>query len=143
MKFHANRFEHHVLIPSGERRLNGILRFSDGAVGVVVLAHAGDRAGFATLLIDLRAQTETEVRSKAADVELLAYRLQHVAEWLAKEPESATCRSAITAAAPGERRRCWRRPAIRLRCGQSSPAAANPTWTRRTCGQFRARRCSS
>ncbi len=91
-----------LAIPSGARRLSGILDVPAGAAGVVAFAHGSGSgrlsprnqlvarvlhdAGLATLLLDLLEPGEAEDRDKVFDIELLAGRLQDAAAWLAQEP---------------------------------------------------------
>jgi putative phosphoribosyl transferase len=99
----TKRTERQVEIPSGRRRLSGILRVPQDAKGVVAFAHGSgsgrfsprnqfvaralDEGGLATLLIDLLEEEEAEDREKVFDIELLAERLQSAADWLSQEPE--------------------------------------------------------
>jgi putative phosphoribosyl transferase len=109
--------EHQVEIPSGRRRLNGILRVPRGAAGVVAFAHGSgsgrfsprnqfvarvlQEAGLATLLLDLLEEEEAEDRDKVFDIELLAERLQSAADWLSREPETASLRLGYFGASTG------------------------------------------
>lgn len=97
--------ERQVEIPSGQRRLSGILRVPSGAVGVVAFAHGSgsgrfsprnqfvaralEKGGLATLLLDLLEEEEAGDRAKVFDIELLAERLQSAADWLRREPETS------------------------------------------------------
>jgi len=90
-----------VVIPSGERRLQGILSIPRGARAVVAFAHGSGSGRFsprnqfvaevlqqgnlATLLLDLLEEEEEENRANVFDIELLATRLQSAARWLAGE----------------------------------------------------------
>lgn len=94
--------ERQVEIPSGRRRLSGILNVPPGAGGVVSFAHGSgsgrysprnqfvarvlQEAGLATLLLDLLEAGESEDHAKVFDIELLAERLQISADWLSQEP---------------------------------------------------------
>jgi len=94
--------ERQIEIPSGRRRLSGILHVPRDAVGVVAFAHGSgsgrfsprnqfvarvlQEAGLATLLLDLLEEDEAEDREKVFDIELLAERLQSAADWLSQEP---------------------------------------------------------
>ena len=94
-----------MAIPLGPRTLRGTLRWSGTPRGLVVFAHgsgssrrsprnrfvAGELvgAGFATLLMDLLTEAESEDREKVFDVELLANRLVAAAKWAVGEPELA------------------------------------------------------
>ena len=106
-----------VEIPSGRRRLNGILHVPQGAVGVVAFAHGSGSGRFsprnqfvaraleggslATLLLDLLEEEEAEDRKKVFDIELLAYRLQSVADWLREVPETYDLRIGYFGASTG------------------------------------------
>lgn len=94
--------ERQVEIPSGRRRLSGILKVPRDATGVVAFAHGSgsgrfsprnqfvahmlQEAGLATLLLDLLEEEEAEDRNKVFDIGLLAQRLQSAAGWLSQEP---------------------------------------------------------
>lgn len=106
-----------VEIPSGRRRLSGILSVPRGARGVVVFAHGSGSgrfsprnqfvaqvlqdAGLATLLIDLLEEEESEDREKVFDIELLAERLECAANWLSREPETGDLRLGYFGASTG------------------------------------------
>jgi putative phosphoribosyl transferase len=76
----TKRMERQVEIPSGRRRLSGILRVPLGAKGVVAFAHGSgsgrfsprnqfvaralEEGGLATLLLDLLEEDEAEDRQK-------------------------------------------------------------------------------
>jgi len=93
-----------VVIPSGERRLQGILSIPRGARAVVAFAHGSGSGRFsprnqfvaevlqqgnlATLLLDLLEEEEANDRANVFDIELLAARLQCAANWLAGERET-------------------------------------------------------
>jgi putative phosphoribosyl transferase len=97
--------ERQVEIPSGRRRLSGIIDVPRGAVGVVAFAHGSgsgrfsprnqfvarvlQEASLATLLLDLLEEEEAEDREKVFDIELLAERLQSAAHWLRQEPATS------------------------------------------------------
>ena len=96
--------ERQVEIYAGSHRLQGILAMPPAASGIVVFAHGSgsgrhsprnqyvarvlQAGGLATLLIDLLAEDEAEVREKVFDIELLADRLQAAANWLRDETET-------------------------------------------------------
>jgi nucleotide-binding universal stress UspA family protein/pimeloyl-ACP methyl ester carboxylesterase len=85
--------------------LRGELRWTGRPSGVVVFAHGSgsgrysprnrfvadalNRAGFATLLLDLLDETEERNRDKVFDVILLADRLSHAVDWVRGQPEMA------------------------------------------------------
>src|ERR1700741_2262174 len=93
--------EREVEIPSGTRRLSGILSMLTGVKGVVAFAHGSgsgrfsprnqfvarvlQEAGLATLLLDLLEEAEAEGRKQVFDIELLAGRLQSASDWLRKD----------------------------------------------------------
>lgn len=109
--------ERQVEIPSGRRRLSGILRVPSNAVGVVAFAHGSgsgrfsprnqfvaralEDGGLATLLLDLLEEEETRDRAKVFDIELLAERLQIAADWLQREPETSALRLGYFGASTG------------------------------------------
>ncbi|MCI0738702.1 MAG: alpha/beta hydrolase [Gemmataceae bacterium] len=90
-----------VEIPSGRRRLCGILSLPADSKGVVAFAHGSgsgrfsprnqfvagvlQEAGLATLLLDLLEEDEADDRDKVFDIPLLAERLQSAASWLSQE----------------------------------------------------------
>jgi putative phosphoribosyl transferase len=109
--------ERQVEIPSGRRRLSGILHLPRGAVGVVAFAHGSgsgrfsprnqfvarvlQEAGLATLLLNLLEEEEAEDREKVFDIDLLAERLQSAADWLSQEPETGVLRLGYFGASTG------------------------------------------
>ncbi len=109
--------ERPVEIPSGRRRLSGILHVPRGAAGVVAFAHGSgsgrfsprnqfvarvlQEAGLATLLLDLLEEEEAEDREKVFDIELLAERLQSAADWLRQEPATSALRLGYFGASTG------------------------------------------
>jgi putative phosphoribosyl transferase len=104
MVTNANGRERQVEIPSGRRRLSGILTVPPEANGVVAFAHGSgsgrfsprnqfvarvlQEGGLATLLLDLLEEQEAEDREKVFDIELLAARLHDAALWLRQTPET-------------------------------------------------------
>lgn len=98
--------ERQVKIPSGDRELSGILTVPDNATGVVAFAHGSgsgrfsprnhfvastlQKAGLATLLLDLLEENEANDRKKVFDIGLLAQRLQSAADWLRRERKTRT-----------------------------------------------------
>jgi putative phosphoribosyl transferase len=113
----AKRMERQVEIPSGRRKLSGILRVPAGAGGVVAFAHGSgsgrfsprnqfvaralEEGGLATLLLDLLEEEEAEDREKVFDIELLAERLQSAGDWLAQEPQTHALRLGYFGASTG------------------------------------------
>ncbi len=110
-------YEREVAIPSGRRRLNGILDVPPQAEGVVAFAHGSGSGRFsprnqfvahvlrqahlATLLLDLLEEAESQDRKKVFDIELLAERLQSAADWLRQEPATANLRLGYFGASTG------------------------------------------
>jgi putative phosphoribosyl transferase len=106
-----------VEIPSGSRRLSGILTVPTAAAGVVAFAHGSgsgrfsprnqfvarvlQEANLATLLLDLLEEEEAEDREKVFDIELLAQRLHSAAEWLRREPATHALRLGYFGASTG------------------------------------------
>ncbi|MBA3055729.1 MAG: alpha/beta hydrolase [Sphingomonadales bacterium] len=88
----------------GPLALNGILSLPPQPAGIVIFAHGSgsgrlsprnthvatqlNRAGFATLLLDLLTPTEEADRSKVFDIPLLAERLGQASEWVANHEET-------------------------------------------------------
>jgi putative phosphoribosyl transferase len=109
--------ERQIEIPSGGRRLSGILHVPRGAVGVVAFAHGSgsgrfsprnqfvahvlQEGGLATLLLDLLEEEEAEDREKVFDIELLAERLKNAADWLSQEPATSGLRLGYFGASTG------------------------------------------
>lgn len=97
-------FERQLVIEAGSEHLLADLVVPEGASGVVVFAHgsgssrrsprnrwvAGElqRAGLATLLMDLLSESEARLRDNVFDVGLLASRLGHALETLVALPET-------------------------------------------------------
>jgi putative phosphoribosyl transferase len=117
MAINTKEMQREIEIPSGRRRLSGILRVPPGAAGVITFAHGSgsgrfsprnqsvarvlEDGGLATLLLDLLAEDETEDRQKVFDIELLAERLQSAADWLSQEPETRALRLCYFGASTG------------------------------------------
>ena len=101
--------EREIVVSTGAARLDGTLTIPEGASGVIAFAHGSgssrfsrrnravatvlNRAGFATLLLDLLTRDEEEIDAHTAhlrfDVALLARRLAAATDWLASEPATA------------------------------------------------------
>jgi dienelactone hydrolase len=97
-----NVHEETVTIPVGEARIAGTLRVPEQASGIVLFAHGSgssrfsprnrgvatvlERAGLATMLIDLLSEQEEKEDSRTGalrfDISLLADRLLAVSSWL-------------------------------------------------------------
>ena len=106
-----------VEVPTGRRRLSGILRVPAGAKGVVAFAHGSgsgrfsprnqfvaralEEGGLATLLLDLLEEAEAEDRDKVFDIALLAEQLQSAADWLSQEAQTSTLRLGYFGASTG------------------------------------------
>ncbi len=117
MNTHTNSKQRQVEIPSGRRRLSGILRVPPDAKGVIAFAHGSgsgrhsprnqfvarvlEEGGLATLLLDLLEEEEAEDREKVFDIELLAERLQSAADWLRHQPETNSLRLGYFGASTG------------------------------------------
>jgi len=90
----------------GPHRLAGILHVPSNAKGLVIFAHGSgsgrlsprnnyvaaglQRAGLATLLLDLLTPAEENDRANVFDIGLLAGRLGEAADWASVQPEIAT-----------------------------------------------------
>src|SRR6478752_6927945 len=112
-----------VEIPSGGVRLQGHLHVPEPASGVVLFAHGSGssrhsprnravadflfRAGLGTLLLDLLTPAEELDRRMVFDIELLADRLIGATEWLATQPETASCRVGYFGASTGAGAALW------------------------------------
>jgi putative phosphoribosyl transferase len=112
-----NGMERLVDIPSGKRRLSGILTVPRDARGVVAFAHGSgsgrfsprnqfvaqvlQEASLATLLLDLLDEQEAEERDKVFDIALLATRLHDAAQWLSQDPETQALRLCYFGASTG------------------------------------------
>lgn len=106
-----------VSISADGRHLRGEIRLPRGTSGIVVFAHgsgssrhsprnrsvAGElqKAGLATLLMDLLEQDEAEDRHKVFDIDLLASRLLHAAHWLENDTQTRTLRIGYFGASTG------------------------------------------
>ena len=133
-----------VSIPADGVQLGGEMHIPAGTTGIVAFAHGSgssrhsprnqfvarelQKAGLATLLMDLLEEDEAEDRDKVFDIELLALAPARAARWLGEQPgnplpalgyfgASTGAAAALVAAA--------RKPAGSRR---SCPGAAAPTW---------------
>jgi putative phosphoribosyl transferase len=113
--------EHPVKVPTGPVELEGSLGVPEGARGVVLFAHGSgsgrhsprnryvaralQRAGLATLLIDLLTPDEEEVdlrtRHLRFDIGLLAQRLAGATDWLVENPDTRNLRIGYFGASTG------------------------------------------
>lgn len=117
MAANSERIEREVAIPSGGRRLCGILNLPPSAKGVVAFAHGSGsgrfsprnqyvarvlrETGLATLLLDLLEEDEADDRAKVFDIPLLAERLQSAAAWLSKQAATSALRLGYFGASTG------------------------------------------
>jgi putative phosphoribosyl transferase len=118
-----------VQIPSGNRKLDGIINVPTEAQGIVLFAHGSGSsrfssrnqyvakvlqdAGMATLLFDLLDEHEADDRTKVFDIDLLAERLKSAADWVRQQEElsrlnvgyfgasTGAAAALVAAAAPG------------------------------------------
>jgi putative phosphoribosyl transferase len=106
-----------AVIACGSRKVRGNLVLPTGAPAVVVFAHGSgsgrfsprnqhvagvlQRAGLATLLIDLLEDDEAEDRSLVFDIGLLARRLQIAADWLSAQRQTRGLRLGYFGASTG------------------------------------------
>ena len=113
----TREIQRQVEIPSGKRRLSGVMHVPTDARGVVAFAHGSgsgrfsprnqfvagvlDEAGLATLLLDLLEEAESEDKRKVFDIKLLAERLQSAADWLKREPATKALRLGYFGASTG------------------------------------------
>lgn len=109
--------ERHVEIPAGYRRMGGILRVPQHALGAVAFAHGSgsgrfsprnqfvarelENAGFATLLLDLLEEDEADDREMVFNIELLAERLLCAADWMSQQAEIRDLRLGYFGASTG------------------------------------------
>jgi putative phosphoribosyl transferase len=109
--------EQPVRVPCGPHLLEGILVVPAEPVGVVLFAHGSgsgrlsprnqfvaaclQRDGLATLLVDLLEEDEAEDRAKVFDIALLAGRLASAANWLARQPGTASLPLGLFGASTG------------------------------------------
>ena len=113
----TREIQRQVEIPSGKRRLSGVMHVPTDARGVVAFAHGSgsgrfsprnqfvagvlDEAGLATLLLDLLEEAESDDQRKVFDIKLLAERLQSAADWLKREPATKALRLGYFGASTG------------------------------------------
>ncbi|KAF3884212.1 MULTISPECIES: dienelactone hydrolase family protein [Nostocales] len=117
-----SRFEERsIQVPSGVINLDGDLRIPENARGVVLFAHGSgssrhssrnryvaeelNKAGFATLLIDLLTQEEEEIDNQTGqlrfNINLLAERVIDATQWLAQNLEIYKTKIAYFGASTG------------------------------------------
>jgi putative phosphoribosyl transferase len=117
MRVSTTKGDRPVKVPVGHDCLEGILAVPAAATGMVLFAHGSgsgrlsprnqfvarslSEAGLGTLLIDLLTEEEAEDREKVFDIDLLAGRLQLAADWLQKEPRTASLRLGLFGASTG------------------------------------------
>jgi putative phosphoribosyl transferase len=91
-------------IDLGVRRVKGVLTIPPACRGIVVFAHGSgsgqlsprnqyvarrmQEAGLGTALVDLLEETETRIRARVFDIELLSDRLRSVTHWLRRSPQT-------------------------------------------------------
>jgi putative phosphoribosyl transferase len=112
-----------VQIHSDGLWLQGHLHLPESAAGVVVFAHGSgssrhsprnrfvastlQRAGLATLLLDLLSPGEALDRANVFNIELLARRLTAATGWLGNRPDTASCRVGYFGASTGAGAALW------------------------------------
>jgi putative phosphoribosyl transferase len=112
-----------VQVPAGALRLQGDLALPGTPLGVVLFAHGSgssrlsprnryvaerlNRAGLATLLLDLLTPAEETDRANVFDVPLLAARLAHATRWLRDRPETASLVLGTFGASTGAAAALW------------------------------------
>lgn len=98
-------------------QLEGMLKIPQSARGIVLFAHGSgsgrlsprnnfvadilNKAGLATLLIDLLSKQEDEVYQTRFNIDLLTERLNSVVQWLKKQSETANLEIGIFGASTG------------------------------------------
>ena len=115
----ADRLRSHadVSIPADGIQLRGEMHIPAGTTGIVAFAHgsgssrlsprnrfvAGElqKAGLATLLMDLLEEGEAQDRENVFDLELLASRMLGAAHWLANDPTTRSLRVGYFGASTG------------------------------------------
>ena len=106
-----------VRIADGSSLITGDLTLPEGAHGVVLFAHGSgssrhsprnrfvaeelQRAGLATLLIDLLTEREDEDYERRFDIELLTRRLALAADWLASDSRTSSLRLGVFGSSTG------------------------------------------
>lgn len=112
-----------VQVPAGDLRLQGDLALPGMPFGVVLFAHGSgsgrlsprnryvahrlNRAGLATLLLDLLTPAEESDRTNVFDVPLLAARLAHATRWIRSRPETASLPLGYFGASTGSAAALW------------------------------------
>ena len=106
-----------VHIPAGLVRMEGMLSIPEKSKGLVLFAHGSgssrlsprntfvaknlQKAGLATLLIDLLSEEEDSVYETRFNIPLLKERLIQIVSWLQKEPETKNLPIALFGASTG------------------------------------------
>ena len=106
-----------VSIPADGVQLSGEMHIPAGATGIVAFAHGSgssrhsprnrfvarelQKAGLATLLMDLLEEAEAQDRDKVFDIELLASRLLSVLHWIGNDPATRSLRIGYFGASTG------------------------------------------
>lgn len=106
-----------VSIPADGVQLSGEMHIPAGTTGIVAFAHGSgssrhsprnrfvarelQKAGLATLLMDLLAEDEAQNRDNVFDIELLASRLLSILHWIGNDPATRSLRMGYFGASTG------------------------------------------
>lgn len=106
-----------IRIPIDSVFLEGILSIPENVSGIVIFVHGSgssrfsprntfvakflEENGFATLLFDLLTLDEDKIYENRFDIDLLAMRLERVAEWVMKEPLTSKLKIGFFGASTG------------------------------------------
>jgi len=112
-----------IQVPAGALSLQGDLALPGAPLGVVLFAHGSgsgrlsprnryvaerlNRAGLATLLLDLLTPAEESDRANVFDVPLLANRLAYATRWIRGRPETASLALGTFGASTGAAAALW------------------------------------
>lgn len=112
-----------VIVPSDSIRLAGILAVPQNVTGLVAFAHGSgsgrrsprnrlvadvlNRAGLATMLVDLLTADEEGDRARVFDIEMLAHRLVEVTRWLRTRSELSELPTGYFGASTGAGAALW------------------------------------